>query len=192
MQPFESARLLFRPLTEDDTLGMFALDSDPAVHRYLQGIGGELQTEPAQSLDVIRYVQAQYREHGIGRWAVVLQATGEFMGWAGLKLVAGPVNNRHNFYDLGYRFRPQFWQQGYGYEAALAWLEYGFRTMKLPRICAYADLNNAGSRRILEKVGLRPGNEFVDGGTACMWYEAPNPYLPLPAEEAAPAAGSPA
>ena len=35
MQPFDSARLHFRPLTAADTAGMFELDSDPAVHRYL-------------------------------------------------------------------------------------------------------------------------------------------------------------
>ena len=175
MQPFDTAHLHFRPLTEEDTAGMFALDSDPAVHRYLGGIGGRLLTEPAESLEMIRFVQAQYVANGIGRWAVVLRGTGEFMGWAGLKLVLGPINGHHNFYDLGYRFRPQFWRQGYGYEAAQAWLDYGFQTMSLPRICAYADADNAGSRRILAKIGLQAGNEFVEAGVRCVWYEAANP-----------------
>jgi RimJ/RimL family protein N-acetyltransferase len=153
---------------------MFALDSDPAVHRYLNGIGGPLQTDPAQGLATVRFVQEQYRTAGIGRWAVLLRATGEFMGWAGLKLVGGPVNGHYDFYDLGYRFRPPFWRQGYGYEAAQAWLDYGFQTLHLPRICAYADIENTASRRILEKVGLHPGNEFLEGGTRCVWYEALN------------------
>lgn len=175
MQPFDSPRLHFRPLTEADTAGMFALDSDPAVHRYLGGIGGNILTQPAQSLDMIRFIQAQYEANGTGRWAVVLRATGEFMGWAGLKLVTEPVNGQHNFYDLGYRFRPSFWGQGYGYEAAQAWLSYGFENMHLPRICAYADVENTASRRILEKVGLQEGNAFEEAGTRCVWYEASNP-----------------
>lgn len=154
---------------------MFALDSDPAVHRYLGGIGGRLLTDPAQSLEMIHFIQAQYVANGIGRWAVVLRATGEFMGWAGLKRVPGPINGRHDFYDLGYRFRPQFWRQGYGYEAAQAWLDHGFKIMQLPRISAYADAENAASRRILEKVGLQPGNEFAEDGVRCVWYEAANP-----------------
>jgi ribosomal-protein-alanine N-acetyltransferase len=175
MQPFDSARLHLRPLAEADTAGMFALDSDPAVHRYLGGIGGRRLTEPAQSLEMIRFIEAQYAANGIGRWAVVLRGTGEFMGWAGLKLVAGPINEHRNFYDLGYRFRPQFWRQGYGCEAAQAWLDYGFRTMGLPQICAYADAENLGSRRILAKIGLREGNEFVEDGARCVWYEASCP-----------------
>ena len=176
MHPFDSERLHFRPLVEDDEAGMFALDSDPAVHRYLGGIGGNLASTPSQSRKTIRFVQAQYEANGVGRWAVVLRATGEFMGWAGLKLVAGPINGHHNFYDLGYRYRPQFWRQGYGYEAAQAWLDYGFQAMRLPQICAYADADNAGSRRILAKVGLKQGNEFVEDGVRCLWYEATNPH----------------
>lgn len=175
VQPFNSAHLHFRPFLETDAAGMFALDSDPAVHRYLGGIGGQLATEPAQSLATIHFIQAQYVASGIGRWAVLLRKTGEFMGWAGLKLVAGPMNGHHNFYDLGYRFRPHFWGQGYGYEAAQAWLDCGFQILNLPRICAYADAENAGSRRILAKIGLRQGNRFVEDGTCCVWYEAANP-----------------
>jgi ribosomal-protein-alanine N-acetyltransferase len=175
MEAFETARLLCRPLLADDAPGMLALDSDPAVHRYLSGIGGPQATSLADSLATIQFIQAQYAANGIGRWAVLLRATGEFMGWAGLKLVAGPVNGQHNFYDLGYRFRPQYWGQGYGYEAAQAWLTHGFATLALPRICAYADVENAGSRRILEKIGLQPGGLFVENGTTCAWYEASNP-----------------
>jgi RimJ/RimL family protein N-acetyltransferase len=175
MQPFDTARLHFRPLIAADAAGMFALDSDPAVHRYLGGVGGLMVTSLAESAATVAFIQAQYAAHGIGRWAVLLRATGEFMGWAGLKLVAGPVNGHRDFYDLGYRFRPPFWRQGYGYEAAQAWLDHGFQAMQLPRICAYAEIENRGSRRILEKVGLRPGNEFEEGGTRCVWYEADNP-----------------
>jgi ribosomal-protein-alanine N-acetyltransferase len=177
MLPFDTSRLHYRPFIAADAAGMLALDSDPAVHRYLGGIGGQMVTQLEQSAATVAFIQAQYVANGIGRWAVLLRSTGEFMGWAGLKLVTAPVNGHSNFHDLGYRFRPQFWQQGYGYEAAQAWLDYGFQTMNLPRICAYADVANAGSRRILEKVGLRQTNEFEEGGTRCVWYEANNPAL---------------
>lgn len=175
--PFASARLLLRPLLASDAPAMLALDSDPTVRRYLGGIGGPQAASLADSEATIAFIQAQYAANGIGRWAVLLAATGEFMGWAGLKLVAGPVNGQHTFYDLGYRFLPRFWGQGYGFEAAQAWLNCGFDMLVLPRICAYADVRNAGSRRILEKIGLRPGNLFEENGVACAWYEAPNLQL---------------
>ncbi|RZK22928.1 MAG: N-acetyltransferase [Hymenobacter sp.] len=175
MQHLTTERLVLRPMQLADAPGLLELDRDPAVRRYLGGIGGPLATSLAASEDIIRFIRAQYAANGIGRWAVLLRATGEFMGWAGLKLVAGPVNEQRDFYDLGYRFRSCYWGRGYGHEAAQAWLAYGFGTLRLPRICAYADAENAGSRRILEKIGLRPGHTFVEGGTACVWYEAARP-----------------
>ncbi|MGI4741663.1 MAG: GNAT family N-acetyltransferase [Janthinobacterium lividum] len=107
MQPFLTPRLLLRPLEVADAPGLYALDSDPAVQRYLGGIGGP--------------------------------------------------------------------GQGYGYEAAQAWLACAFGSLGLPRVCAYADVENAGSRRILEKIGLALGPTFVENGTRCAWYEARNP-----------------
>lgn len=166
-----TSRLLLRPLEAADAPGLFALDSDPAVHRYLGGIGGQPVTELAQSTETIRFIQEQYRSNGIGRWAVVERATGAFVGWAGLKLAPGPINSRRNFYDLGYRFRSAFWGQGYGYEAAQAWLTHGFEALQLPAICGYADANNAASCRILEKIGLRRGADFDEAGVRCAWFE---------------------
>jgi ribosomal-protein-alanine N-acetyltransferase len=175
MQDLTTERLLLRPLQLADAPGMFELDRDPAVHRYLGGIGGPRPASLADSEATIRFIQAQYADKGIGRWAVTLRSTSEFMGWAGLKLVAGPINGQLDFYDIGYRFIPRYWGQGYGYEAALPWLAYGFGKLQAPRICAYADVNNAGSRRILAKIGLQEGNTFAEGGTNCVWYEAKNP-----------------
>jgi ribosomal-protein-alanine N-acetyltransferase len=175
MQDIATKHLLLRPLRLEDAPGMWELDTDPAVHRYLGGIGGPRPASLADSEATIRFIQAQYAEKGIGRWAVTLRGTGEFMGWAGLKLVAGPINGQRDFYDIGYRFIPRYWGQGYGYETALTWLRVGFDILKVARICAYADVNNAGSRRILAKIGLREGNTFEEGGTTCVWYEAQNP-----------------
>ena len=53
------------------------------VHRYL---GNKPVTEKQQIIDVIHYVRSQYSEHGIGRWAVVLKETNEFIRLVGTKM----------------------------------------------------------------------------------------------------------
>lgn len=168
----ETPRLLLRELVPDDAPGMFALDSNPSVLRF---IGIPPQTSIEESRAIIEFVRAQYVENGIGRWAVILKETEEFIGWCGLKLIRETVNGHTNYYDLGYRFRQEFWGQGYGYEAALACRDYGFGTMQLPAIYAIAKKDNAASRRILEKTGFVFEEMYVDNGEDIAWYSQAKP-----------------
>jgi len=169
----ETERLLFRELLPADDAGMFELDSNPEVHIYLGN-------NPVKSIEEVQEaivnIRQQYLENGIGRWAVILKETGEFIGWSGLKLEKN-VNGHETFYDLGYRFIQKHWGKGYGYESAKAFVDFGFNEMKLPVINAYADFNNLGSRKILEKVGMHFVNTFEEDGVQEAWYEIKNPNL---------------
>lgn len=49
----------------------------------------------------------------------------------------------------------KFWKTGLGFECAQAWLKYGFETAGLERIIAVAVPENTGSRRIMEKCGMK-------------------------------------
>ncbi|MCC2545425.1 GNAT family N-acetyltransferase [Hymenobacter sp. BT175] len=173
MQIFaETERLLLRELLPTDAPGMFELDSDPEVHRYL---GNQPVTTIEQSEALIAFVRQQYIDNGMGRWAVVEKQTGEFIGWAGLKLVEGPTNGRTGYPDLGYRFIRRAWGRGYATEAARASLQYGFDVLRLPAIYAIADVQNQGSNHVLRKVGLRFIEEFDLGGVPHNWYELNRP-----------------
>ncbi|NMH29320.1 GNAT family N-acetyltransferase [Flavobacterium silvaticum] len=163
----ETDRLFFRELQPDDDAGMFALDSNPNVHRF---VGNRPQTEIQQSRDVIAYVRSQYETTGIGRYAAIEKATGEFIGWAGLK-VERNVNGRGKFWDIGYRLREEFWGKGYATEATIAFLAYGFHDFKAEKINAYTDSDNKASQRILEKCGLKHTETFEHEGKPWFWYE---------------------
>ncbi|WP_296147647.1 GNAT family N-acetyltransferase [uncultured Flavobacterium sp.] len=167
----ETERLLLRELLSTDDAGMFELDSNPEVHIYL---GNNPVKSIEESREAIANIRQQYLENGIGRWAVILKETGEFIGWSGLKLEKN-VNGHETFYDLGYRFIQKHWGKGYAFETAKAFVDFGFNEMNLPVINAYADFDNLGSRRILEKVGMQFVNSFEYDGTEEVWYEIKNP-----------------
>jgi len=167
----ETERLLLRELLPTDDVGMFELDSNPQVHIYL---GNKPVTSIEQVREAIANIRQQYLENGIGRWAVILKETNEFIGWSGLKLEKN-VNGYQTFYDLGYRFIQKHWGKGYAYETAKAFVDFGFNNMKLEKINAYADFDNLASRRVLEKVGMHFVNAFDDEGTQEAWYEIKNP-----------------
>ena len=56
--------------------------------------------------------------------------------------------------DVGYAYRPAFWSNGYAFEAASAVLVHGREVFGLRRIVAITSPDNAGSRALLEKLGL--------------------------------------
>ena len=84
----ETLRLTLRELLPQDVDGMFDLDADPEVHRYL---GNQPLQEKHQAEKVIEFVRRQYVDNGIGRWAMVDKASGDFVGWTGLKLVKDTI-----------------------------------------------------------------------------------------------------
>jgi ribosomal-protein-alanine N-acetyltransferase len=69
MQVFlETDRLIIREILPSDEVGMFELDSDPEVHKYL---GNKPITNLEQARLNIEFIRQQYKDNGIGRWAVI-------------------------------------------------------------------------------------------------------------------------
>ncbi len=91
-----------------------------------------------------------WQREGFGMWIVEVRGTGEIVGHAGLQRLDGGDD-----VELGYYLGRPAWGQGYATEAARACLEHGFTTCGLERIVAVVRLENAASRRVLEKVGFR-------------------------------------
>jgi len=164
----ETPHLILRELLPTDDIGMFDLDSNAEVLKYLYT---EPLTKIEQSQNVIAFIRKQYEENGIGRWAIIEKQSNDFIGWVGLKLVKQTINNRTNYYDVGYRLIPRYWGRGYATEASKASVDYGFNVLKLNLICATASIHNIASRKVLEKTGLTFIEEFLYDGHPEAWYE---------------------
>lgn len=166
--PIETDRLILREIQITDVDAMFELDSDPEVHKY---IGNEPVTSKEQIKEVISFIQGQYHDKGIGRWAVVRKADNRFIGWVGLKLEDEDFNGHGSHIDLGYRLTPKYWGHGYATEAAKAWIDYAFQVMKFPIVCALVEKANTASINVLEKVGMKATDAFVLDDKEHLWYE---------------------
>lgn len=163
----ETQRLTLRPVEPRDAPGLFAMDSHPEVNRFLDDPVPKCVED---SLRVVEMIQKQYQELGVGRLAVELRESGEFLGWSGLKRVLTTHNGHQDYYDLGYRFLRSHWGKGYATESARASLDYGFETLGLSVIYGETELGNTASQNVLTKVGLRFVNEFQDGSHKGRWY----------------------
>lgn len=167
----ETERLILREILETDLDGMFELDSNATVHKYL---GNKPIATKEQAVEIIGFIRKQYEELGIGRFAAIEKSSGDFIGWSGLKLNAGEkeeLNGIQDFIDIGYRFIPKYWGKGYATESSLATLKFGFEEMNYPVIYGAAETANVASNKILQKIGLNFVNDFFYTDIPCKWYE---------------------
>jgi ribosomal-protein-alanine N-acetyltransferase len=166
---FETPRLAFRELTPDDDQHFFNLNNDPEVIKYT---GDRPFANLIDARNFLDHYDA-YSKYAMGRWAVILKATGEFTGWCGLKFqpdlsVTGEV-------DLGYRFFRKFWGKGIAGESAKACIQYGFKTLGLKRIIGRVMEGNIASVKVLEKCGMHFVKEMKFEEHPGLWYEIQNP-----------------
>ncbi len=139
-------RLTMRAMNADDAEAFYRLNSDADVMRFTH--------EPlCPSVDEARTAIESYPDferYGYGRWGCFLKAGGPMIGFCGLKYLP-----EFDAVDIGYRLLPEYWGRGLATEAAHATITFGFETLKLRQIIALTIAENAGSIRVLEKIGMR-------------------------------------
>ena len=150
-------RCILKPFSTEQIDGLFKMESDPEVHRYL---GNKPITQMEQLYEVINFVHKQYKEHGIGRWFVLDKSSHEFLGWSGLKYYDDPDYAPFPIYDLGYRFTRECWGQGYATETSRAWIKYAIDHLNVDCLYATAHPQNQASINVLTKLGFLPTKEI--------------------------------
>ena len=164
----ETERFFLREVDFCDENGMFELDSNPEVHKYL---GNKPVTNIDQIRDYINNLKQQYLENGIARWAVIDKKTNEFIGWSGIKLIKEPINNRTDFYEIGYRLKEKHWGKGIATETTIALIKYSFENLQTDKIYGICDINNSGSKNVLLKSGLILIESFDYDSVEHFWFE---------------------
>lgn len=150
-QTLQTARLLLRPLALDDVDAYHAVYGDARTWQHLPS---GRHTRRDESERAIRSSIDSRREYGFAHCAVLLREplgglpAGAFLGSAGAKMLD------FDAWNLGYRFAPEAWGHGFATEAATASLAAAQATRPDSPVTARVLGNNAGSIRVLERIGL--------------------------------------
>lgn len=144
----ETERLILRKFTLNDAAFMLELLNTPMWLRFIGDRNVRTVKEAEQYLldGNIR----SYQEYGFGFYVVVVKETNESIGICGIKKREGLDD-----IDIGFGFLPQFMGNGYGYEAASATLYYASNNLKIKRIVAIVNPENATSISLIKKIGLQ-------------------------------------
>lgn len=146
----ETKRLILKPLDPSHLDDLIKLRSDPEVMKYI-GEEGKVQTKE-QVENFVRCGSGYYEEYGLDFFSVFEKHSGEFVGQAGLFHVGFDTNQSD--IELAYRLHTKFWNRGYATELAKALIDYGFKTLSLPKIIAAVHPENERSRKVMEKAGM--------------------------------------
>ncbi len=140
-------RLLLRPWREADRESFAALNADPAVMAWLQGV-----LTRAESDGFVDRIRALWAENGYGLWAVEVPSA-DFIGYVGLH----PATFEAPFtpaVEVGWRLARPHWGHGYATEAARAAIRFGYDVAGLAEVLSFTAATNLRSRAVMERVGL--------------------------------------
>jgi RimJ/RimL family protein N-acetyltransferase len=157
MDELRTERLVLRRWRDSDLEPWAAMNADPDVREHL----GETLTREQSDASVAGF-QAESDARGYGWWAVEVQATGDFIGFAGLD----DVDDGMPFtgVEIGWRLARSAWGHGYATEAASPTLAFGFKTLQLAEILAITTATNLRSQAVMRRLGMTrdPADDFDD------------------------------
>lgn len=154
-RPIETERLKLRPIHAGDGPLLFELDSDPEVMRWLSGGPGTPLALIEEDI-LPRMLAYPERADWAGVWIATERAIGAFAGWFSRRPAADLVVGA----ELGYRLKREFWGRGLATEGARAVIDDGFGYSRLERVFGTTYEFNIGSRRVMEKLGMRHVRSF--------------------------------
>ncbi|WHZ05630.1 GNAT family N-acetyltransferase [Neobacillus sp. YX16] len=148
MKVLETDRLILRWLRTDDAAFILELLNEPSWIRYI-GDKGVRTLEDAKNY-ILSGPMNMYSQLGFGLYLVEQKQGKKPIGICGL-LKRDTLENP----DIGFAFLSRYQAQGFGFESASAALKYGHEQLLLKRILAITSLDNQGSSKLLEKIGMK-------------------------------------
>ncbi len=142
-------RLKLRLLQESDIEEVHKLLSIPEVDQY-NTLGIPKNIEATRKIEQALFDNHKKEEIDYYTFAVLLKDSNEFIGKAAF--IVAP--KKYQSGEVWYKYNPKYWGKGYATEVANCLLDFGFNTLNLHRIEAGCAVDNIGSIKVLEKIGM--------------------------------------
>ena len=144
---FETERLVLSGWRRDQIADLVRLHGNPVVAKYLRDHGQPWSmAEMEAALDEWIHL---YETRRLGKMRVRRKSDGVMVGRCGYGIY-GPTGEP----EIGYSLYPEFWGQGYAFEAASGQRDWIFRETDAPHFIGMADVRNAASLKVLERIGM--------------------------------------
>jgi ribosomal-protein-alanine N-acetyltransferase len=145
----ETERLLFREYRRGDLEDYCALEADAQVRRYIGGAPRPREVAVRKFRNGLKHAARK-----LALRATIFKAEGRYIGYSGLYPNFRPGGSVPGEAVLAFCLAREYWGRGLATEAGRAFVDLGFEQLRLKRIVAVADVRNAASIRVLEKLGF--------------------------------------
>ena len=145
----ETERLILRNWRDEDRPTMHRLNSDEAVMKYFP-----FRRNRIESNLMMETVRNKISAKGYSWSAVELKQSNEVVGFAGISDFTAELPFTPAV-EIGWRFLPEHWGNGYATEAARAWLDHAFTNLGIDNIVSFAVAENTGSTAVMKRLGMR-------------------------------------
>jgi RimJ/RimL family protein N-acetyltransferase len=144
----DAPRVRLRWLTGNDVDALFSIFSDEQMMRYWSSTP---MKERSEAEELLRRIHEGFRDKTAFQWGVERKDDGELLGTCTLF----NVHRANMRAELGYCLRSAHWRKGYMGEALAALIDHSFGVLRLRRLEADVDPDNASSLRILGRLGFQ-------------------------------------
>lgn len=144
-----SDRITLRLITLSDLESIHTLHSLPETDEF-NTLGIPKNIEETQTIITDWVAKNQLDEIKSYTFAIEDNLTKDFIGLFGLKI----GSDKYRRGEIWYKIHSDYWGKGFATESTNMILDYGFDTLNLHRIQAGCAVDNIGSIKVLEKVGM--------------------------------------
>jgi ribosomal-protein-alanine N-acetyltransferase len=145
----ETSRLVLITITDEDIGYIHKLHSIPEVDRY-NTLGIPVNLEETRKLVEPVIAAQEISPRKDYTFKIVLKESKEYIGLAGITLSL----DKFRLGEIYFKLAPAYWGKGYATEVSKMLIETGFEVLKLHKVEAGADTENAASIHVLEKSGM--------------------------------------
>ena len=149
LEPIETERLILHEMRLTDANDLYEYASDPEVNKYMSTWETHKSIEDTKVF-INTVIEAQQKNQ-VRNWCIELKAEKKALGACGF-VYWDTKDSRAAF---GYVIARKYWNKGIMTEAMNEVIAFGFNKMKLNRIEATCSVENIGSWRVMEKLGMQ-------------------------------------
>jgi len=120
------------------------------------------------------YLNGHPDQPELGLWATIHKADQRFIGRCGL--LPWTIDGQEEV-EIAYMIAKPYWRQGLGAEAARGIRDYGFQTLKLPRLISMMYPENQASINTAKTIGMTFEKASKDELGSFLVYAMANPDL---------------